>query len=83
MCRGGKKTLNKKCPIVSEFWPLGLKRAGDDPLQYIELMEKLGYQSYELHGSRLKASKLSYICKLGIHDPFIVKDILFIKADYE
>jgi FkbM family methyltransferase len=77
--KGGKETLSKKCLIISEFWPFGLKSAGDDPFQYIEFMKKLGYQTYELHGAPLSASKLARLCKLGIHDPFVVMDVLFIK----
>jgi FkbM family methyltransferase len=77
--RGGKETLNKKCLVVSEFWPFSLKSAGDDPLQYIEFIKEFGYQTYDLRGVPLNTSKLARLCKLGIHDPFIVIDVLFIK----
>jgi hypothetical protein len=77
--KGGKETLSKECLIISKFWPFGLKSAGDDPFQYIEFMKEFGYQTYDLHGVSLSTSKLARLCKLGIHDPFVVMDILFIK----
>ena len=77
--KGGKETLSKKCLIISEFWPYGLKSAGDDPFQYIEFMKEFGYQICDLYGVSLSTSKLARLCKLGIHNPFIVMDVLFIK----
>jgi FkbM family methyltransferase len=77
--RGGLETLSKKCLIISEFWPFGLKSAEDDPFQYIKFMNEFGYQVYNLSGSPLSVSKLVRLCKLGIQDPFVVLDVLFCK----
>jgi FkbM family methyltransferase len=79
--KGGKETLSKKCLIISEFWPFGLKSAGDDPFQYIEYMKEFGYQTYDLHGAPLSTSKFARLCELGIHNPYIVMDVLFYKND--
>jgi len=80
--RGGLETLSKKCLIISEFWPFGLKSAQDDPFQYIKFMNEFGYQVYNLVGSPLSISKIAQLCKLGAQDPFVVLDILFCKKDY-
>jgi FkbM family methyltransferase len=80
--KGGEETLSKKCLIISEFWPFGLKSAGDDPLQYIEFMKELGYQACDLREFPFSDSKLARLCMLGAHDPFIVTDILFIKEKF-
>jgi len=77
--KGGKETLKKECLIISEFWPFGLRSAGDNPLQYIQFMKELGYQVCNLQGLPLAKSELSRLCLLGLRDPFIVTDILFVK----
>jgi FkbM family methyltransferase len=80
--KGGSETLRKKCLIISEFWPFGLKSAGNDPFEYIKFMNEFGYRVYNLSGSPLSISKIVQLCKLGVQDPFVVLDILFCKKDY-
>ena len=43
--RGGRETLRLYRPtLVMEFWPYGLKRAGESPAQVLELLTGLGYR---------------------------------------
>ena len=53
---GGKKTLfkSKKCIILSEFWPEGLRKCGSDPEIYLNTLEELGFKLMEIEGSHLK-----------------------------
>jgi len=55
--------------------------AGDDPFQYIKFMKEFGYQTYDLRGTSLSASKLARLCKLGIHDPFVVMEFFSSRND--
>lgn len=38
---------NKTVKIVSEFWPIGLKRSGIEPDEYLKLLIELGFKLYE------------------------------------
>jgi FkbM family methyltransferase len=53
---GGKKTLSKskKCIILSEFWPEGLRKCGSDPEDYLNTLEDLGFKIMEIDGCHLK-----------------------------
>lgn len=43
--RGGRETLRAHRPmLVMEFWPYGLKHAGESPAQVLELLTGLGYR---------------------------------------
>ena len=45
---GMKEVLNKNkdISILTEFWPYGIRRAGDNPEEYINMMYELGFKSY-------------------------------------
>jgi len=34
--------------IITEFWPIGLKRFGIDPEEYLKLLIELGFKLYEV-----------------------------------
>jgi FkbM family methyltransferase len=38
----------EKCVLVSEFWSKGLRAAGVEPSQYIELLKDIGFELHEL-----------------------------------
>ena len=40
---------NNKIRIISEFWPVGLKKCGVEPIQYIKLLQKNGFSLMELN----------------------------------
>ena len=42
---GMKKTIerSKKVILYGEFWPYGLKKSGITPLEYLNLLEKMGF----------------------------------------
>jgi FkbM family methyltransferase len=47
--RGMKKTIDLFKPILlSEFWPSGLKQAGDSADDYLSLVQSYGYSIYQL-----------------------------------
>jgi FkbM family methyltransferase len=47
--RGMKKTLDLFKPILlTEFWPSGLKQAGDSAGDYLSLVQSYGYSIYQL-----------------------------------
>ena len=44
--RGGRETLRRHGPmLVMEFWPYGLKHAGESPGQVLELLDALADQN--------------------------------------
>lgn len=45
---------NQNVKILSEFWPVGLKRSGVEPLLYLELLLQKGFKIYELNKSLKK-----------------------------
>jgi len=48
--RGMEKTLNAFKPILlTEFWPSGLKQAGDSADDYLSLVQSYGYSIYQLN----------------------------------
>ncbi len=40
---------NNNVKIVTEFWPIGLKRFGTDPEEFLRLLIKLGFKLYEVN----------------------------------
>lgn len=39
---------NKSIKIITEFWPIGLKRYGIEPKEYLQLLLKHGFNLYEI-----------------------------------
>jgi hypothetical protein len=52
---GAKSILqkSKSCIILMEFWASGIERAGDSPASIFELLESLGFHTYEPVGGKL------------------------------
>ena len=48
--RGAKGLLaaSSDCVLMTEFWPYGLARCGADGLEYLQLLQELGFRLYEL-----------------------------------
>ena len=48
--RGAKGLLaaSSDCVLMTEFWPYGLARSGADGLEYLQLLQELGFRLYEL-----------------------------------
>jgi hypothetical protein len=44
---------SKSCIILMEFWASGIERAGDSPASIFELLENLGFYTYEPVGGKL------------------------------
>lgn len=44
----------KDLTIVTEFWPIGLKRFGVEPREYYKLLIKYGFKIYELNENKKK-----------------------------
>jgi len=44
----GVLTRSKNVTLFTEFWPYGLRRAGDDPEAYIHLLRELGFALYDV-----------------------------------
>lgn len=40
---------NKNIKVTSEFWPIGLKRSGVDPADYLKLLLAQGFKLYEIN----------------------------------
>lgn len=47
------------CVLMTEFWPYGLARCGAGGLEYLEMLRDLGFQLYELTGTRGVAAPVS------------------------
>lgn len=45
---------NKNMKLVSEFWPVGLDRAGVEPAEYLKLLLKQGFEIKEIDTSKRK-----------------------------
>ena len=48
--RGASRLLagSTECILMTEFWPYGLARCGADGLEYLEMLQDLGFRLYEL-----------------------------------
>ncbi len=56
--RGASGLLGRstECILMTEFWPYGLARCGSDGLEYLEMLQDLGFRLYELsHASGIPA----------------------------
>ena len=47
----GLLAASADCILMTEFWPYGLARCGDDGLEYLEMLRELGFRLYELSGT--------------------------------
>ena len=54
---------NKSVKILSEFWPIGLKRFGTDPEEYLKLVVEHGFKLYQIN-EREKRIKPADIAEL-------------------
>ncbi len=60
--RGMKKTLDTFKPVLlTEFWPSGLKQAGDSADAYLSLVQSYGYTIYQLDDGIISAFKREII----------------------
>ncbi len=57
--KGMKNLLvaSKKPPILSEFWPIGLKRCGSNAKEYLNFLSKVGYKFFLLDEGKSKILK--------------------------
>lgn len=44
----GLLSKNKNIKIVTEFWPIGLKRSGMEPAEYLKLLFRHGFTLYDI-----------------------------------
>jgi FkbM family methyltransferase len=76
---GSKRTLQRSCTIISEFWPWGLLNAGSDPEILLRYMRSNGYISRSLEGHDLSEKWLLHFCEVGRTNRFVTTDLLFTK----
>lgn len=60
---------NKTVKIVTEFWPVGLKRFGIDPDEYLKLLIELGFKLYEINEQEKKIKPVNIPKLLEIYTP--------------
>lgn len=51
--------INKDISILTEFWPYGIRKAGDNPEEYIKIMYELGFKSYLVSEVNKKLSEVN------------------------
>jgi len=71
----------KNLIIFCEFWPLGIRRYGDDPLEFLKFISNLGFKIFEIDN---KINRINYINDLKLllekyRDSFC--DIILVKND--
>ncbi len=69
---GGMSNLlkkNKNVKIVSEFWPIGLKRFGTEPEEYLKLLLKHGFTLYHINEKEKKIEPIDIPKLLEIYNP--------------
>jgi FkbM family methyltransferase len=69
--QGGVKLLkkNRNVKVVTEFWPIGLKRFGVNPEEYLKLLMQNGFKIYELNESKRKIESADILKLLEIYTP--------------
>jgi len=60
---------NKNVKIVTEFWPIGLKRFGTDPEEYLKLLIGIGFKLYEINEREKKIKPVNIPKLLEIYTP--------------
>ncbi len=73
-------SMYKKCKIVTEFWPIGLKRSGIDAEEYLKLLIESGFKLYEVNEEDKKLEPVNirklletYTSEKGIIQTYYVK----------
>ena len=62
-----KKNNNVK--IITEFWPLGLKRFGMDPEEYLKVLIEFGFKLYEINEQEKKIKPVNIPKLLKMYAP--------------
>lgn len=60
---------NKTVKIVTEFWPIGLKRFGIDSNEYLKLLIEIGFKLYEVNEQEKKIKPVDIPKFLEIYTP--------------
>lgn len=60
---------NNNVKIVTEFWPIGLKRFGTDPEEFLRLLIKLGFKLYEVNEQDKEIKPVNIPRLLEIYTP--------------
>lgn len=55
--------------IITEFWPIGLKRFGIDPEEYLKLLIELGFKLYEINEQKKKIEPVNIPKLLETYTP--------------
>lgn len=69
--QGGSRVLkkNKDVKVVTEFWPVGLKRFGIDAEEYLKLIIEHGFQIYEINEPKQRMEPINISKLLGTYTP--------------
>ena len=59
----------KDVKIITEFWPIGLKRFGIEPIEYLKLLLNLGFVLYELNEQQKEIMPIDIHKLLEIYTP--------------
>jgi hypothetical protein len=62
--RGSQKLLARGIPVVTEFWPYGLSRAGISGDEFIEAVQKRFTHFYDLRDARLAPADIAAVPEL-------------------
>jgi FkbM family methyltransferase len=59
--QGGFNLLNKNktVKIVTEFWPIGLKRSGVEPMEYLKALSEHGFKLYHINEKEKRIEPVS------------------------
>lgn len=62
-------TKQKDVRLVTEFWPIGLKRSGVEPDEYLKLLLELGFRLYEVSEAEKRIKPVNIPELLQIYTP--------------
>jgi hypothetical protein len=60
---------NKDVAILSEFWPMGLKRSGIEPREYLKLLLAHGFKLYEIKEQKKRIEPTTVKNLLKVYTP--------------